>query len=98
MSTSENIYEADTVQIYALRRDHFRVDLYHGAIKRAAKLFIELDSLTGKEYIDSYIKILHEVLPRLPQTDVQAEKSNTIVMITEIDNINNNNSEVKDVS
>ena len=48
----------------------------------AAKLAAQLNTLTGKDYIDAYVKLAEFVTPKLQRTALAAEQTNGPIRVT----------------
>ncbi|WP_426062041.1 hypothetical protein [Hymenobacter sp. B1770] len=48
----------------------------------AVKLAAQLDSLTGKDYIDAYVKLAEFVTPKLQRTALATDEANSRIEVT----------------
>jgi hypothetical protein len=48
----------------------------------AAKLAAQLDSLTGKDYIDAYVKLAEFISPKLQRTALATDEANSRIEVT----------------
>ena len=48
----------------------------------AAKLAAQLDTLTGKDFIDAYVKLAEFVSPKLQRTALAPDKANSRIEVT----------------
>lgn len=84
----------ETTQKYMKDRDIFRVELFKDLRDRVKTLFEILDTLKGKEYIDSFMKISDKVLPQLKAIEIQGESQTPMIVINNSGKTINQDSEV----
>lgn len=77
---------------YMKDRDIYRVRLFTDLAQRLPALFLALDSLDGKEYIDSYMKICNKVLPELKAVEMVGEGERPMIII------NNSGKTIKNIN
>lgn len=72
------------------KRTELRIALYLKLFERIDKLFKSLDEIQGSAYVDKYLAILSNVLPKMNEENFQFDGETPVLQFNIVDKLNPN--------